>query len=246
LTIIVLTIYLFLKRKNALDRGSRKEKHVSKRDKKKHKFSKVQKKKKKKQEKLFKKKKKKQKQRWLMGRFERAKQSGAKGKCSDINAKWLRFLISLFFFVFNHFVAQSMFLTFFRVLKTASNSPLLPAVLEGVARWCHLLNVDFMFEIVHALLKLLQQASLPLHSAFFCAITAFQVFLVFSCRPCCFLLNQTSRKALKNAGDVFRIDLSSYYHFVYPRLLQVPLVAREEGEWAAGETLEEVSFRFEM
>ncbi len=70
-----------------------------------------------------------------------------------------------------------MFLTFFRVLKTASNSPLLPAVLEGVARWCHLLNVDFMFEIVHALLKLLQQASLPLHSAFFCAITAFQVFV---------------------------------------------------------------------
>lgn len=116
-----------------------------------------------------------------------------------------------------------MFLTFFRVLKTASNSPLLPAVLEGVSRWCHLLNVDFMFEIVHALLKLLQQASLPLDSAMFCAITAFQ--------------------ALKNAGDVFRIDLSSYYHFVYPRLLQVPLVPEAGWSRDGGETLEEVTIR---
>jgi nucleolar complex protein 3 len=121
-------------------------------------------------------------------------------------------------------MAQSMFLTYFRVLKTASNSPLLPAVLEGVARWCHLLNVDFMFEIVHALLNLLQQAALPLHSALYCAITAFQ--------------------ALRNAGDVFRIDLSAYYHFVYPRLLQIPLVpGTDDDEWAQQETVEEVAIR---
>ena len=99
-------------------------------------------------------------------------------------------------------MAQSMFLTYFRVLKTAQNSPLLPVVLEGIARWCHLLNIEFMYEIVQALLKLLQSASLPLISAFYCSITAFQ--------------------ALKNSGDVFRIDLSAYYHFVYPRLLQIP------------------------
>ena len=126
---------------------------------------------------------------------------------------------------FQRQMAQSMFLTYFRVLKTASNSPLLPAVLEGVARWCHLLNIDFMFEIVHALLKLLQQASLPLHSSLYCAITAFQ--------------------ALRNAGDVFRIDLSAYYHFVYPRLLQVPLVAgpSDESDWSERESVEEVAIR---
>jgi len=92
-----------------------------------------------------------------------------------------------------------------------------------VSRWCHLLNVDFMFEIVHALLKLLQQASLPLHSAMYCAITAFQ--------------------ALKNAGDVFRIDLSSYYHFIYPKLLQVPLVPDSGTSRDGEETLEEVTVR---
>ncbi len=93
-----------------------------------------------------------------------------------------------------------------------------------MARWCHLLNVDFMYEIVHALLNLLQQAALPLHSALFCAITAFQ--------------------ALRNAGDVFRIDLSAYYHFVYPRLLQIPLVpGPDDDDWAQQETVEEVAIR---
>ena len=96
---------------------------------------------------------------------------------------------------------RGIFLTYFRVIKTAQKSPLLPVVLQGIARWCHLLNVDFMFEIVGALLKLLQQGSLPLQSALYCAITAFQ--------------------ALRNAGDVFRIDLSAYYHFVYSRFMQL-------------------------
>jgi nucleolar complex protein 3 len=123
---------------------------------------------------------------------------------------------------FQRQMAQSMFLSYFRVLKTATSSPLLPAVLEGIARWCHLLNVDFMFEIVNALLKLLQQASLPLHSVFYCAITTFQ--------------------ALQNSGDVFQIDLSAYYHFVYPRLLQLPFVGWMDEDWER-ESVEEVAIQ---
>lgn len=122
---------------------------------------------------------------------------------------------------FQRQMAQSMFLTYFRVIKSTQNSPLLPVVLQGVARWCHLLNVDFMFEIVSALLKLLQQGNLPLQSALYCAITAFQ--------------------ALKNSGDVFRVDLSSYYHFVYSRLLQMPFVRPPSQEEWQVEPVEEVA-----
>jgi hypothetical protein len=55
---------------------------------------------------------------------------------------------------------------------------------------------------VQTLLQLLQRSSLALAPALHCAITAFQ--------------------ALRNSGDVFRIDLSSYYHYVYPRLMKLP------------------------
>lgn len=103
---------------------------------------------------------------------------------------------------FQRAMAQSMFLTYFRILKNHTPTSLLPAALEGIARWCHLINVDFMFDIVQTLLSMLQRSSLALAPALYCAITAFQ--------------------ALRNSGDLFRIDLSAYYHYVYPRLLKIP------------------------
>ncbi len=76
---------------------------------------------------------------------------------------------------FQRSMAESMFLTYFRILKNHTPTGLLPAALEGIARWCHLINVEFMFDIVQTLLALLQRSALALAPALYCAITAFQV-----------------------------------------------------------------------
>lgn len=115
---------------------------------------------------------------------------------------------------FQRSMAQSMFLTYFRILKNHAPTGLLPAALEGIARWCHLINVEFMFDIVQTLLQLLQRSNLALAPALHCAITAFQ--------------------ALRNAGDVFRIDLTAYYVYVYPRLMKLPFEPGPESSVAEG------------
>ena len=49
-----------------------------------------------------------------------------------------------------------MFVTYFRVLKTVGHSPLLSPVLEGLAKFAHLINVDFFSDLMAALQTLLK------------------------------------------------------------------------------------------
>ncbi|RKP09789.1 nucleolar complex-associated protein-domain-containing protein [Thamnocephalis sphaerospora] len=55
---------------------------------------------------------------------------------------------------------KMVFVTYFRVLKQGDTSPLLPAVLEGLAKFAHLISVDY-FEDLLALLKRLMQVYHP-------------------------------------------------------------------------------------
>lgn len=48
-----------------------------------------------------------------------------------------------------------MFVTYFRVLKTVGHSPVLSPVLEGLAKFAHLINVDFFNDLMGALHTLL-------------------------------------------------------------------------------------------
>ena len=60
-----------------------------------------------------------------------------------------------------------MFVTYFRVLKTAGHSPLLPPVLEGLAKFAHLINVDFFSDLMAALQTLLNN---KVHSGFVASV----------------------------------------------------------------------------
>lgn len=52
-------------------------------------------------------------------------------------------------------ILKVVFVTYFRVLKTVGHSPLLSPVLEGLAKFAHLINVDFFSDLMAALQTLL-------------------------------------------------------------------------------------------
>lgn len=52
-------------------------------------------------------------------------------------------------------ILKFVFVTYFRVLKTVGHSPLLSSVLEGLAKFAHLINVDFFSDLMAALQTLL-------------------------------------------------------------------------------------------
>lgn len=54
------------------------------------------------------------------------------------------------------------FLTYFRILKNSPSSPLVPCVLEGLAKFAHLINVDFFQD----LLNVLKSISFAQHQAY--------------------------------------------------------------------------------
>ncbi|KAL3912094.1 MAG: hypothetical protein SGILL_007022, partial [Bacillariaceae sp.] len=74
---------------------------------------------------------------------------------------------------------QSVILTYFRILKNSdskiSRQELLPAALEGLAKFSHLINIDTVVDLLDCLKELLLQVeSLPLEASLNCVLTAFQ------------------------------------------------------------------------
>jgi nucleolar complex protein 3 len=106
------------------------------------------------------------------------------------------------------------FVTYFRILKIASKSVLLSPVLEGLAKFAHLINVDFF----HDLLNVLKQISLEQYqnyldvkgnhsaetkNALHCVIAAFQL--------------------LSGQGEALNIDLKDFYSSLYTQMMRIPL-----------------------
>jgi nucleolar complex protein 3 len=73
---------------------------------------------------------------------------------------------------------QSVILTYFRILKSTDSKTrmdLLPAALEGLAKFSHLINIDTVVDLLDILKELLAQVdSLPLEASLNCVLTAFQ------------------------------------------------------------------------
>lgn len=61
------------------------------------------------------------------------------------------------FSLFQHTeILKFLFVIYFRVLKTGHKTALLPAVLKGLAKFSHLINVDFFGDLMSCLETLLQ------------------------------------------------------------------------------------------
>jgi nucleolar complex protein 3 len=90
------------------------------------------------------------------------------------------------------------FLLYFNILKNTKRSPLLPTVLEAMAHFSHLINLDLLLNLVELLKDVIADRGIPLESSMHTVITAFQ--------------------AIKLQGDTLTVDLKEFYSSFYPLL----------------------------
>ncbi|XP_075072534.1 nucleolar complex protein 3 homolog [Mixophyes fleayi] len=95
-------------------------------------------------------------------------------------------------------ILNIVFLTYFRILKRVQKSELLPAVLEGLAKFAHLINVEFFDDLLVVLHKLIDSGDLSYRESLHCVQTAFNI--------------------LSGQGDVLNIDPLKFYTHLYKTL----------------------------
>ncbi|CAJ1081309.1 nucleolar complex protein 3 homolog [Xyrichtys novacula] len=93
------------------------------------------------------------------------------------------------------------FLIFFRILKKAQKSSLLPAVLEGLAKFAHLINLEFFDDLLNVLQNLIQSGDLTNRESLHCIQTVFTI--------------------LSGQGDVLNMDPLTFYSQLYRMLPQL-------------------------
>ncbi|KAI8480084.1 Nucleolar complex protein 3 [Branchiostoma belcheri] len=115
---------------------------------------------------------------------------------SGVHQKWREDGIS-----HHHGSERMVFLTYFRILKRNLHSVLLPSVLEGLAKFSHLINVEFFNDLITVLRELVESGSLSYRETLHCMVTAFQI--------------------LSNQGGVLNIDPLRFYTHLYANLLHL-------------------------
>ena len=100
---------------------------------------------------------------------------------------------------------QAVVLTYFRILKSDdahTKKDLLPAALEGLAKFAHLINIDTVIDLLECLKQLLIGVDeLPLEAALNCILTAFQT--------------------LQGPGKEMQIDVKEYISPLYTQLARL-------------------------
>ncbi|KAM3860006.1 nucleolar complex protein 3 homolog [Diretmus argenteus] len=91
------------------------------------------------------------------------------------------------------------FLIYFRILKKAQKSVLLPSVLEGLANFAHLINLEFFDDLLNVLQTLIRSGDLTHRESLHCIQTAFNI--------------------LSGQGDVLNIDPLQFYSHLYKTLM---------------------------
>ncbi|ORX99050.1 nucleolar complex-associated protein 3 [Basidiobolus meristosporus CBS 931.73] len=112
---------------------------------------------------------------------------------------------------------KHVFTTYFRILKHAQTSPLLPSVLEGLAVFGHLINVDFFQDLLKVLKKIMaadeenpDQMVLSTRSSLLCILTAFQI--------------------LSGQGEALNIDLKDFFEHLYSVMMPLALNMNVDGQ----------------
>ncbi|KAJ8406822.1 hypothetical protein AAFF_G00297380 [Aldrovandia affinis] len=90
------------------------------------------------------------------------------------------------------------FLIYFRILKKAQKSVLLPCVLEGLAKFAHLINLEFFDDLLTVLHNLIESGDLSYRENLHCIQTSFTI--------------------LSGQGDVLNIDPLKFYNHLYKTL----------------------------
>lgn len=98
-------------------------------------------------------------------------------------------------------VIQAVFESYIRVIKQSPDSALLPAVLEGLAKFAHLINIEYFDSLFSALNGLLESGNLSTRENLHCMQTAFTI--------------------LSGQGSVINIDPARFYKHFYNNMIPV-------------------------
>jgi len=98
-------------------------------------------------------------------------------------------------------ITKQVFLTYFGVLKKATSSVLLSAVLEGLARFAHLINIEFFDDLFKLFHNLIESGALSYRERLHCVQTVFTI--------------------LSGQGDVLNVDPLSFYTHLYNSLFHL-------------------------
>lgn len=93
---------------------------------------------------------------------------------------------------------KQVFLTYFRILKKAPKSTLLSLVLEGLAKYAHLINVEFFDDLILILNQLIESETLDYRQCLHCIETVFTI--------------------LSGQGEALNIDPYRFYTHLYRNL----------------------------
>ncbi|KAJ7632584.1 nucleolar complex-associated protein-domain-containing protein [Roridomyces roridus] len=108
-----------------------------------------------------------------------------------------------------------LFVLYFRIIKNPHPTPLLPAALQGISKYSHLVNVDFFKDLLKVLKELVERepededdeddmdTSTPVHLRLQCIVTAFEL--------------------LSGQGEALNIDLSDFITKLYALILPLSL-----------------------
>lgn len=117
-------------------------------------------------------------------------------------------------------ILKFVFVTYFRVLKTIGHCPLLSPVLEGLAKFAHLINIEFFNDLMAAIQSLLNNENLTLRETLNCALTAIKI--------------------LSGQGEALNIDPRGFYNMLYSCLLQVDAGSNSQDAFIVLQCLEEM------
>ncbi|XP_077992569.1 nucleolar complex protein 3 homolog isoform X2 [Glandiceps talaboti] len=98
-------------------------------------------------------------------------------------------------------IIKMVFAIYFRILKKAETSVLLPSVLEGLAKYAHLINIDFFDDLVQVLHSLIDSGELSNRECLHCILTTFRI--------------------LSGQGQALNIDPSKFYTHLYKILFEL-------------------------
>ncbi|KAJ3355567.1 Nucleolar complex protein 3 [Entophlyctis luteolus] len=104
------------------------------------------------------------------------------------------------------------FLTYFRILKNAESSPLVPAVLEGLSHFGHLISVDYFADI----LALLKKIAISQYNSYAEGTNAASAKTSMHCIVAALLL-------LSGQGSAINVDLKDFNMSLYCQMSRLPL-----------------------
>lgn len=98
-------------------------------------------------------------------------------------------------------VTKIVFTVYFRILKKTPSSKLLCTTLDGIAKFAHLINLEFYQDLVYILSRLMNSGELDLHQQLLCIQTVFTM--------------------LSGYGEALNIDSTIFYTHLYRCMLSV-------------------------